>query len=327
MGGSSWSDDHYAAKASLRSSGKIDAAFKYDADVKSGKVATGAHTSLNVKDVKMRESRDSAAHPKSRGIVVLLDVTGSMSTVPRTVQQKLPSLMGLLIRKGLSDPHLMVGAVGDATSDRVPVQIGQFEAGIEIDDNISNLYLEGGGGGSNQESYELAMYFIAERTSMDCFEKRGEKGYLFIIGDERFYTAVKKSQIETYLGFSPQDDVPTIDIFKSLKEKFEVFFVMPNMTSHYGDESILAPWKKELGQNVLMLDEPNGICELIASTIAVCEGTDLSDLAKDMATSGTSLATSEAISRSLTPYASTVGDKATALKIPSSDEPSGMVEV
>ena len=28
------------------------------------------------------------------------------------------------------------------------------------------------------------MYFMARHTSLDCHEKRGQRGYLFIIGDE-----------------------------------------------------------------------------------------------------------------------------------------------
>lgn len=326
MGGSSWSDDHYAAKASFKATRGIPT-MAHDSDAKAGKVAK-LHPSMNVKGVKMRESRDSDAHPKSRAVAVLLDVTGSMSGVPLMIQKKLPSLMGLLIRKGnLPDPHILVGAVGDAISDSTPIQIGQFEAGIEIDDNITNLYLEGGGGGSSQESYELALWFMLERTSIDCYEKRGEKGFLFVIGDEQFYPQVRKTQIEQHLGNSPQDDIPTVDVIKQLQEKYEVFYVMPNMTSHYGEAKVVNLWKSVLGQNVLMLDEPDGICELIASTIAVSEGSGLDGASKDLTDAGTSASVVSAVSKALTPYASTAGEKATALKIPSSDEPSGLVEV
>ena len=42
-----------------------------------------------------------------------------------------------------------------------------------------------------------------------------------------------------------------------------------------------------LGQNVLRLEEPAGICELIASTIGVAEGkVDLEDLADDLKEAG-----------------------------------------
>src|SRR5207247_2068681 len=103
----------------------------------------------------MRESRDSTNHPESNAVIVLFDVTGSMGEVPRTIQRKLPSLMGLLLRKSyLTDPAILVGAIGDAYSDRVPLQIGQFESGIEIEDCLTNIFLEAGGGGQIHETYE-----------------------------------------------------------------------------------------------------------------------------------------------------------------------------
>src|SRR5205085_5425976 len=138
--------------------------------------------------VSARQRRDSGNHPPSHAVSVLFDVTGSMQSVPRILQANLPRLMDLLIRKGyLEHPQIIVGGIGDATCDRAPLQIGQFESGIEIDDDLGKLYLEGGGGGQKTESYELAMYFLARHTALDCFEKRRERGYLFLIGDEMPY--------------------------------------------------------------------------------------------------------------------------------------------
>jgi hypothetical protein len=34
--------------------------------------------------------------------------------------------------------------IGDATCDRAPLQIGQFESGIEINQDLAKLWLEGG---------------------------------------------------------------------------------------------------------------------------------------------------------------------------------------
>lgn len=47
------------------------------------------------------------------------------------------------------------------------------------------------------ESYELAMYFMARHTSIDCYEKRGKRGYLFMIGDELAYPKVKRHESST----------------------------------------------------------------------------------------------------------------------------------
>ena len=100
-----------------------------------------------------------------------------MRDVPRQLQQKLPQLLGLLLRKGYADdPQILFGAIGDATCDRAPLQVGQFESDNRMDDDLSRILLEGGGGGQKTESYELAMYFMARHTVTDCYAKRGKRG-------------------------------------------------------------------------------------------------------------------------------------------------------
>src|SRR5512144_834384 len=132
----------------------------------------------------VRESRDSAEHPVSLAVAVLFDVTGSMGTVPRVLQAKLPDLHSLVQRRGyVEHPQLLFGAIGDATCDRVPLQIGQFESDNRMDAQLGTIVLEGGGGGQRTESYELAAYFMARHTRLDSLVKRGRRGYLFIIGD------------------------------------------------------------------------------------------------------------------------------------------------
>src|SRR6187431_140514 len=185
MGSGIWSTDVYdAADRYRRATGA--SAFAY-----SDSGARTVHTALDPLGVGVRESRDSDEHPESLAIAVLFDVTGSMGSVPRVLQTKLPQLLGLLTRKSYAtDPHILFGAVGDASCDRVPLQIGQFESDNRMDDDLARIVLEGGGGGQMTESYELAMYFMARHTSLDCFEKRGRRGYLFLIGDELPYPRV-----------------------------------------------------------------------------------------------------------------------------------------
>ena len=94
-------------------------------------------------------------------------------------------LHGLLQRGGyVSDAQIMFSGIGDAQSDRVRLQVGQFESDNRMDDQLRTMFLEGGGGGQKSESYELATYFVARHTATDAWDKRGRKGYLFLIGDE-----------------------------------------------------------------------------------------------------------------------------------------------
>ena len=203
MGSGRWSTDVYDAAARFRAATGASA-FAY-----SDGGATRVHPALDPQGVTARESRDSAEHPDSVAIAVLFDVTGSMLEVPRTLQGKLPQLLGLLLRKGyVRHPQIMFGAIGDATCDRAPLQAGQFESDNRMDDDLSRILLEGGGGGQKTESYELAMYFMARHTATDCYEKRGKRGYLFLIGDEMAYPRVKASEVRAITGDGLQSDLP-----------------------------------------------------------------------------------------------------------------------
>src|SRR6266851_8471046 len=208
MGTTRWSDDRYRDRAKLRARTGKDA-FEHDHAIRHGAVDRAVHQKMNPRGVTFRECRDSDAHPESHAVGVLFDVTGSMQNVPRILQANLPKLMGLLIRKSyLEHPQILIGGIGDATCDVAPLQIGQFESGIEIEEDLGKLFLEGGGGGHITESYELAMYFMARHTAVDCYEKRGRRGYLFVIGDEIPYARVKRTEVAACIGDGLQADIP-----------------------------------------------------------------------------------------------------------------------
>jgi hypothetical protein len=277
MGSSHYSDDFYNDRVADRIKTGTPT-FAYDTAVKTGAVKAGVHDSLNIKG-KIREARDSKEHPNSTPIAIIFDQTGSMAGVPIVMQTKLPQLMGLLLRKAyIEDPQILFGAIGDwRNHEAAPLQIGQFESGIEMDDNITHIYLEGSGGGSSQESYQNALYYFAHRTSCDAFEKRGKKGYLFLIGDEMAYNEATKRELSDLIGVEVQEDVSMDAIMEAVKEKWEVFFIIPKGTSHWDDKRIETFWKKYLGQNFIQLEDPAAVCEVIGATIGLCEGTTDSD--------------------------------------------------
>ncbi|HXA61059.1 MAG TPA: hypothetical protein VNW94_18010 [Streptosporangiaceae bacterium] len=236
--------------------------------------ARTVHPDLDPFGVGLRESRDCAEHPESLAVAVLFDVTGSMRWVPRTLQAKLPELLGLLRRKGyVEHPQVMFGAIGDATCDRAPLQIGQFESGNRMDDDLGKILLEGGGGGGRlRESYELAMYFMARHTSIDCLEKRGKRGYLFIIGDERAYPKLKAREVRRVVGDGLRDNCPLAFVLFALQRMYDVYFIIPEEAQNSGNAEVAAFWRSRLGRNVIQLDDLDATCETIALTIGLAEG-------------------------------------------------------
>ncbi|WP_433059240.1 hypothetical protein [Dactylosporangium sp. CS-033363] len=279
MGSGTWSTDVYdAADRYRRATGT--SAFAY-----SDSGARTVHKGLDPKGVTARESRDSDEHPDSVPIAVLFDVTGSMGSVPRVLQQKLPQLLGLLLRKGyVTDPQILFGAIGDATCDRVPLQVGQFESDNRLDEDLSRFVLEGGGGGQMTESYELAMYFMARHTALDCYEKRGKRGYLFIIGDEQAYSRVKPSEVRDVIGDRLSEPIALRAIVDEVRRMYDTYYILPAGSSYAGNTAILDFWRDLLGQNVIALDDLDAVCETIALTVGL--GEDSIDLDEGLADLG-----------------------------------------
>jgi hypothetical protein len=272
MGSGIWSTDVYSAASRYRRATGASA-FAY-----SDGGARRVHPKLDPRGVTVRESRDSDEHPNSLAIAVLFDVTGSMRKVPRKLQAKLPQLFGLLLRKGYAvDPQILFGAIGDATCDRVPLQIGQFESDNRTDEDLSRIVLEGGGGGQMTESYELALYFMARHTSIDCFTKRGRRGYLFIIGDELAYPAVKSREIEDVLGEESTEDIPLRRIVAEVTRTYDTYYLLPSGSFYAGNDRVLGFWRDLLGQNTIELDDLDAVCETIGLTVGL--GEDAVDLA------------------------------------------------
>lgn len=318
MGGTSWSDDFYTARATtLKDSGK--SAFHYSDTMKTStsRTAWKCHESLDPNGIT-REARDSDDHPNSNAVAVLFDVTGSMGGIPRELQLKLPNLLSLLIRKGyIDDPQILFGAVGDATCDRVPLQIGQFESGNEMEDDLSNIFIEQGGGGGRRESYELGMYFFANKTKMDCLEKRGDKGYLFTIGDEMPYRIITTDAVKEVFGDTLQADLTIEEVITKLKDQYHYFHILPERGSYYGDNEIKQTWVDLLDQNLLHLDNSDGVCELIAMAIGINEDViDVDGGVADLEEVGTASDITLSVSRAVATMSGDAGKLSTIVDLP-----------
>lgn len=232
---------------------------------------TQCHALMNPKGLKVRECRDSADHPNSLGIVFALDVTGSMGDIPHLLaKQELPNLMKLLTACGEADPQVMFMAVGDATSDQASLQVGQFESTAELMDQwLTWSYLEGGGGGTGQESYELAFYIAAQHTDMDNWVKRKKKGYLFMTGDELPYPAVSRHQIEALLGEKLDEDIPIEEVIAAAAESYNLFFLIPDV----GRAKRCGPrWRQLLGDHTIIMESPSDACSVAAAIVGLTEG-------------------------------------------------------
>ena len=262
------------------------------------------HPLMNPKGVRLRESRDSADHPQSLGIVFALDVTGSMGEIPRIMATKeLPIFMKTLLECQVPDPQLLFMAVGDAISDNAPLQVGQFESTAELMDQwLTWSYLEGGGGGSGQESYELGLYFLAMHTEMDCMVKRNKRGYLFMTGDEIPYPTLSRHVVDAVIGDKLDEDLTCEEIVAELQKTYNPFFIIPDRARAKRCER---RWRDLLGDHVLCLESPVDVCFVTAGAILLSEGrvSSFKALTDFLSSAGMPSKRQSHVIQSLTPFA------------------------
>jgi hypothetical protein len=241
------------------------------------------HKTLDPKGVKMRESRDSVDNPQSTPIIVGLDVTGSMGYLAENIAKEgLGTLFqGILDRKPVTDPHIMFMGIGDAACDQAPLQVSQFEADNRIVEQLTNLFLEKGGGGNNSESYDFPWYFAARHTVHDSMIKRGKRGYLFTVGDEQTPQTLTKNQLEKFLGYSPEADVSSATSLEEARRLYDVFHVVIEEGDHARryPKAVRDSWTNLLGQRVIFLPDHKLLAQTIVSAIQIAEGADTSTAA------------------------------------------------
>jgi hypothetical protein len=164
-------------------------------------------------------------------IVVALDVTRSRGDDTKLVYEKLPQLMGQFELKGyIENPGISFCGIGDAFSDRAPLQVGQFEGDNRLDEVLERIWIEEGGGGTGQESYELAAYFYSRTNCVRLAQGIGKKGYFFFVGDEGFYPKLDKAAVRRIIGDDLPEDLDAREAFRALGEKFHMFLVFPQKT-------------------------------------------------------------------------------------------------
>jgi hypothetical protein len=120
-------------------------------------------------------------------------------------------------------------------------------------------------------------------TSIDCFEKRQKKGYLFTMGDEFPPPDLTRGQIKEFVGDDIERDYTTVELLEMAQRSYHVFHIIieqGNGCRHMGAERTAEAWTKLLGQHAIRLSDYTKLAEVIVSTIQVVEGEDTDTVAK-----------------------------------------------
>lgn len=199
--------------------------------------------------------------------ILLIDHTGSMGEDSYVLYGKMPMVWRHLKTYLGEDAAVAVGMVGDAYSDRWPLQLGNFVRGGDIDTEMKKLFIEGNGGGQGNESYALMAYALLNA----CKTPNAENPFVFIIADEGFFPEVNSQHIKKHLGISAET-VKSLDVFKMLMERFNVFLIHREYRGGArSDSSILEDWRNLLGEDHVFVlgDDPNAVADIMLGAIAL----------------------------------------------------------
>ncbi len=219
-------------------------------------------------------------------LVLAIDVTGSMGDWPATIFSKLPYLEHEAQEYLGKDLEISFSAIGDYFSDSYPLQVQPFVKGKELKNSLEKLMIEGGGGGSSQESYDLAALYYGRNVKCPNAIK---KPVLIFIGDEGIYSIIDETAATDlcHVDISDKKKLTPTRVFEELQEKFNVYIVRKpyncDSNSPSSDEvRIRTQWVDLLGaDHVISLPDPNRVVDVIFGILAE-EAGRFSDFEKEL---------------------------------------------
>lgn len=244
------------------------------------------HADLDPLNIQYRESCDSQDSPNATPIIFGLDVTGSMGFVAeRIAATKLGDLIVSIMDSGVvSNPHIMFMGLGDLNaSDSFPIQLSQFEADNRIVQQLTQMYLEGGGGGNDCESYDAAWYMAAHHTKTDSFNKRNKKGLLFTIGDEMPPNTLPRDKLVRLLGrvdpvyAQHGSHISSQAVYEQAALSYDVFHIIASEGSYARGRSghkVYDAWQKITGRRTIWMDNVDNLVEIVNAVVRVNAGED-----------------------------------------------------
>jgi hypothetical protein len=269
MGYGSWSSADWKKYSSAKISGKkVNDIYK----------ATTIDKKYDPRNIKVRESLDSADHPVSTPVIIGLDVTGSMGDLLDVTAKRLGEMVKDIIeRQPVEGPQIMFCAVGDSRCDSAPLQATQFESDIRIASQLTDLWFERGGGGNNFESYPLVWYLAANKTKTDAWDKRKQKGVIFTLGDDGFPEKLLAKEIEKVFGDNVREDIDTASLLAQVSRRYDVFHLM--VMDRRSEATVKLPkWRRLMGERAISVTNVDAIPEIIVSLLESVAGRDTEDI-------------------------------------------------
>ncbi|WP_295075605.1 hypothetical protein [Ruminococcus sp.] len=227
------------------------------------------------KFITVRESRDSEDSPESTPIIIGFDSTGSMGYLAAEIAKNSLNRTATMIleKRPVTDPHIMCAAFTSPSSSSThpAMQVTQFEADIRVVEQLLEFKLDGG----NRYSYDsLVWYFALMHTSIDSYEKRKKKGFIFCIGDEvgddGNTDILNAKEIRDVFNDDTAHNYKTKELFSQTSEKYEIFHIITGGRT----ESSLETWERLVpGRNaVIEAENIEFLAEVMISIMQLVNG-------------------------------------------------------
>lgn len=270
-------DSYYYRGSSIKTTPKRSVA-----DASQVFTETKMRDEFNPAKIKLpREACDSAASPKSRGIILAEDVTGSTGKfLLELIQKQIPKIIENIYEIVSYNPHILCMGIGDvAAGDEAPLQVTQFETDLRIIEQLTKIWLEKCGGGNSYESYILAWYFAAKYCKMDCYDKRGEKGFLFTFGDEEPTPELTPAELKYVFGKREDLDtrrVTATDCLDMASEKFYCYHII--LRGYNYTRETARKWHELMDGHFCDLSDYKCLPELVCAILKMYEGYSKTDV-------------------------------------------------
>jgi hypothetical protein len=202
-----------------------------------------------------------------RPLIIVCDVTASMGEWPAVIFSKLP-LLDLEGKEYLGDQkEICFAAIGDANSDKYPMQVRPFCNGLDMVKALKDLVIEGDGGHGNRETYEFMALYLARNAQVS----KSAKPVVIFIGDEMFYDRISAVTAKKCANVALSGDMDSRDVFEELKQKFAVYIIRkPYGRGRSGgfvapeERAVHAQWVEVLGEDhVCILSDPARVVDVI----------------------------------------------------------------
>ncbi len=191
-------------------------------------------------DPKKQISTESA-----NPLIVAVDVTGSMSSWPAEIFDRLPLLFNTLSQYR-EDLEICFVAIGDARVDHWPLQVTTFASGFDLEQLLNSLYGEGGGGDA-PESYGLFAHWVNTHVQVPNAE---EPPFMIVFGDVSMHPTVSSDAISHYLGDKPNGNVDALEAWQQVTQTWNTWFL--RRPSGKSGDAIDKQWGKAIGEQKIM---------------------------------------------------------------------------